>query len=71
MIFVDTLVNCGQCILPTSCIYFHGDPWGTERKDLSSPKTWATDELAKEWWEGRERQGGEAHFTISQAQSWK
>lgn len=34
------------------CIYFPRDPPGTEIKDLSFPKIWATDELAKEGWAG-------------------
>lgn len=35
-------------MLPMSCSYFLRDPPGTERKDLSFPMTWASDELDKE-----------------------
>ena len=51
-------------MLSVSCILFPGGIWGTDREDQASPKTWATDEVAREGEAGGETDGEEKLISV-------
>lgn len=51
-------------MLPVSCVSFPGGPGGTDREDLVSPRTGATDEVAREGEAGGETDGEEKLISV-------
>lgn len=51
-------------MLPVSCVCFPGGTRGPGRKDLASPRTWATDEVVKEGEAGGEADGEEKLISV-------